>query len=66
MTLLGVIDTPITALVPVGSMLIANAMNTSSLALNRFRADVLAGLSAREAPASGSGAGPTLLHSRDP
>jgi putative ABC transport system permease protein len=42
MTLLGVIDTPITALVPVGSMLIANAMNTNGLALNRFRADVLA------------------------
>lgn len=42
MTLLGVIDTPITTLVPVGSMLIANAMNTNSLALNRFRSDVLA------------------------
>ena len=42
MTLLGVIDTPITALVPVGSMLIANAMNTNGLALNRFRSDVLA------------------------
>src|SRR6476646_6687036 len=42
MTLLGVIDTPITALVPIGSMLIANAMNTNGLALNRFRADVLA------------------------
>src|ERR1700751_1574313 len=42
MTALGVIDTPITALVPVGSMLIANAMNTNGLALNRFRSDVLA------------------------
>jgi len=42
MVSLGVIDTPITALVPVGSMLIANAMNTNGLALNRFRADVLA------------------------
>jgi putative ABC transport system permease protein len=42
MTLLGAIDTPITALVPVGSMLIANAMNTNGLALNRFRSDVLA------------------------
>ena len=42
MTTLGVIDTPITALVPVGSMLIANAMNTNGLALNRFRSDVLA------------------------
>jgi putative ABC transport system permease protein len=42
MTFLGVIDTAITSLVPVGSMLIANAMNTNGLALNRFRSDVLA------------------------
>ena len=42
MTLLGVIDTPITTLVPVGSMLIANAMNTNGLALNRLRSDVIA------------------------
>jgi putative ABC transport system permease protein len=42
MTLLGVIDVGITSLVPVGSMLIANAMNTNGLALNRIRADVLA------------------------
>jgi putative ABC transport system permease protein len=42
MTWLGVIDTPITALVPVGSMLIANAMNTNGLALNRLRSEVLA------------------------
>jgi putative ABC transport system permease protein len=42
MTWLGVIDTAITSLVPVGSMLIANAMNTNGLALNRFRSDVLA------------------------
>lgn len=42
MTWLGVIDTQITALVPVGSMLIANAMNTNGLALNRLRGDVLA------------------------
>ena len=41
MTWLGVIDTAITTLVPVGSMLIANAMNTNGLALNRFRSDVL-------------------------
>lgn len=44
MTWLGVIDTAITSLVPVGSMLIANAMNTNGLALNRFRSDVLAHL----------------------
>jgi len=42
MTWLGVIDIAITSLVPVGSMLIANAMNTNGLALNRFRSDVLA------------------------
>ncbi|MGZ5140363.1 MAG: ABC transporter permease, partial [Burkholderiales bacterium] len=42
MTLLGVIDTAVTSLIPVGSMLIANAMNTNGLALNRFRSDVLA------------------------
>lgn len=42
MTVLGVIDTAITSLIPVGSMLIANAMNTNGLTLNRFRSDVLA------------------------
>lgn len=42
MTWAGVIDTAITALIPVGSMIIANAMNTNGLALNRFRAEVLA------------------------
>jgi len=42
MTFLGVIDSAITSLVPVGSMLIANAMNTNGLALNRLRSDVLA------------------------
>lgn len=41
MTWLGVIDSAITSLVPVGSMLIANAMNTNGLALNRLRSDVL-------------------------
>jgi putative ABC transport system permease protein len=40
MALAGVIDTAITSIVPIGSMLIANAMNTNSLALNRFRSDV--------------------------
>jgi putative ABC transport system permease protein len=42
MTWLGVIDTAITSLIPVGSMIIANAMNTNGLALNRFRSEVLA------------------------
>jgi putative ABC transport system permease protein len=40
MTWAGAIDTQITSLVPIGSMLIANAMNTNSLALNRFRSEV--------------------------
>lgn len=40
MTWLGVIDSAITSLIPVGSMLIANSMNTNALALDRFRAEV--------------------------
>src|ERR1051326_6865882 len=35
-----VIDPTITSLVPLGSMLIYNAMNANSLTLNRFRAEV--------------------------
>lgn len=42
MTWAGVIDTAITSLIPVSSMIIANAMNTNGLALNRFRSEVLA------------------------
>jgi putative ABC transport system permease protein len=41
MTWAGVIDTAITSLIPVGSMIIANAMNTNGLALNRFRSEVI-------------------------
>jgi putative ABC transport system permease protein len=40
MTLLGAIDTAVSALIPVGSMLIANAMNANGLALDRFRSEV--------------------------
>jgi len=40
MTCAGVINTAITALIPIGSMVIANAMNTNSLALNRFRSEI--------------------------
>jgi UDP-glucose/iron transport system permease protein len=40
MTLAGVLDTTITSLVPLGSMLIYNAMNANSLAVNRFRSEV--------------------------
>jgi len=41
MTLMGVINQDLTDLIPVGSMLIANAMNSSSLALDRLRAEVV-------------------------
>jgi putative ABC transport system permease protein len=40
MTVLGVIDIAVSALVPIGSMLIANAMNANALALERFRSEV--------------------------
>jgi putative ABC transport system permease protein len=40
MTWLGVIDSAISSLSPVGSMIIANAMNTNGLAMDRFRAEV--------------------------
>lgn len=40
MAALGVIDTAVTTLVPVGSMLVANAMNANGLALERFRSEV--------------------------
>lgn len=42
MTWAGVIEATVTSLVPVGSMVIANAMNTNALALNRFKAEILA------------------------
>ena len=42
MTWAGVIDRAITSIVPVGSMIIANAMNTNGLALNRFHSEVMA------------------------
>ncbi len=41
MTFLGVIEATPSALIPVGSMLIANSMNTNSLALDRFRSEVV-------------------------
>ena len=42
LVLLGVIDTAIATLIPVGSMIVANAMNGNALALDRFRAEVAA------------------------
>ncbi len=41
MTVLGVIAWETSALIPVGSMVIANSMNTAALALDRFRSEVL-------------------------
>lgn len=40
MTWAGVIENTIASLVPVGSMLIANAMNTNALALDRFKGEI--------------------------
>ncbi|MFP3896314.1 MAG: ABC transporter permease [Anaerolineales bacterium] len=42
MTVMGVIEWKMSSLVPVGSMLIANAMNTVALSLDRFGSDVKA------------------------
>ncbi len=42
MVLTGTIGTEITSLVPIASMLIANAMNANAIALERFRAEVQA------------------------
>jgi putative ABC transport system permease protein len=40
MTVAGVIGHTVEALIPIGSMLIANAMNANALALERFRAEI--------------------------
>jgi putative ABC transport system permease protein len=42
MTALGVIESELTSLIPIGSMLIANAMNSNALALDRFKGEVQA------------------------
>ena len=42
MTWAGVIDTKLTALIPLGSMIIANSMNATSLSLDRFQGEVRA------------------------
>jgi putative ABC transport system permease protein len=42
MTLAGAIDPGIATLIPIGSMLVANAMNANGLALDRFRSEVQA------------------------
>jgi putative ABC transport system permease protein len=61
MTWLGVIDGGIASLVPVGSMIIANAMNTNGLALNRFRGDVLAHVGEIEAALALGAAAPNSV-----
>ncbi len=63
MTLARVIDKSITSLIPVGSMLIANAMNTNSLALNRFKADVQSHVGQIEAALSLGAAAETTVAS---
>jgi len=57
---LGVIDRAPATLIPVGSMLIANAMNTTALALDRFRAEVEAHTGQIEAGLA-LGAAPTVV-----
>jgi putative ABC transport system permease protein len=52
MTLAGVIDWAITSLIPVGSMLVANSMNSNSLALERFRSEVTSNVGQIEAALS--------------
>jgi len=60
MTGLGVIDYRISSLIPVGSMLIANSMNTNGLALDRFRGEVEAHVGQIEAGLA-LGAAPTQV-----
>ncbi len=49
MTVLGVIDPAMASLIPVGSMIIASAMNSVALALERFRSDLTASVGLIEA-----------------
>jgi putative ABC transport system permease protein len=49
MTVLGVIDPRMASLIPVGSMIIASAMNSVALALERFRSELAANVGLIEA-----------------
>jgi putative ABC transport system permease protein len=60
MVLLGVIDTAPASLIPVVSMIIANSMNTTSMALDRFSAEVEAHTGQIEAGLS-LGAAPNVV-----
>ena len=59
MSLVGVIDVGINGLIPIGSMIIANAQITSAQAIERFRADVAARVGQLEA-ALALGAAPAV------
>lgn len=60
MTLLGVIESRLESTIPVGSMIIASAMNSSALALERFRSDVASNAGFIEAGLA-LGAAPTTV-----
>ena len=64
MTWAGVIDGAITSIVPVGSMITANAMNTNALALERFRSEVQSHVGEIES-ALALGAAPEVSVSRE-
>ncbi len=59
MTVAGVIERSTASLVPIGSMLIANAMNANALALDRFRAELQSHVGEIEAALS-LGAAPSV------
>ncbi|KAA3643084.1 MAG: ABC transporter permease [Chloroflexi bacterium] len=61
MTWLGVIDNSLAAIIPVGSMLVANAMNTSSLFFNRLLSEVEAHVGQIEAGLSLGAASSTVV-----
>src|SRR6185312_11506730 len=64
MTWAGAIDGAITSIVPVGSMIIANAMNTNALVLERFRAEIESHIGEIES-ALALGAAPDVSVSRE-
>ncbi|WP_247730682.1 ABC transporter permease [Halovivax limisalsi] len=63
MTLAGAIEPTVRNLVPVGSMIIANAMQTNSLALDRFRSEIASNRAEIEAGLA-LGAPPTAVIAR--
>jgi putative ABC transport system permease protein len=63
MVLVGVIQSSISVMIPVGSMIIASSMRTNSLAMNRFRAEVEAHIGQIESGLA-LGASPTQVVER--